>query len=50
MFRNDFANGKFVFTNIGFVTGFATCGTEYRHDFYDNGVRWYNIDGDGIAY
>jgi hypothetical protein len=50
MYRNDFANGQFAFTNIGVVTGSATCTTQYGFDFHDNGVRWHDIDGDGIAH
>ncbi|CZT02070.1 uncharacterized protein RAG0_09396 [Rhynchosporium agropyri] len=47
--RNDFANGKFSFTNIGVVTGTATCTEGYGHDLHDLGVRWNDIDGDGRA-
>jgi hypothetical protein len=39
MFQNDFVNKKFIFTNIGFVIGFATYKTEYKHDFYNNSVQ-----------
>mgnify|MGYP003629443527 FL=1 len=47
--RNDFANGKFAFTNIGVVTGTATCKEGYGYDLHDLGVRWNDIDGDGRA-
>ncbi|PVH86852.1 carbohydrate esterase family 3 protein [Cadophora sp. DSE1049] len=47
--RNDFANGKFVFTNIGVVTGTATCQEGYGYDLHDLGVRWNDVDGDGRA-
>jgi hypothetical protein len=50
MYRNDFQNGKFSFTNIGVVTGSATCTTQYGPQFHDNGVRWHDIDGDGISH
>lgn len=49
MLRNDFANGKFAFTDIGVVTGSATCTTQYGFDLHDNGVRWHDIDGDGMV-
>ncbi|KAL2074793.1 hypothetical protein VTL71DRAFT_8572 [Oculimacula yallundae] len=47
--RNDFANGRFAFTDIGVVTGSATCREGYGYDLHDLGVRWNDIDGDGKA-
>lgn len=54
MWRNDFANGKFGFTDIGLVTGTATCPIPfgqiaYGFENHDNGVQWHDIDGDGIV-
>lgn len=46
--RNDYANGKFSFTNIGLVTGSATCTEGYGYDMHDTGVRWNDLDGDGM--
>ena len=45
--RNDYANGVFAFTNIGVVTGSATCTEGYGTDKHDLGVRWNDMDGDG---
>ena len=47
MLRNDFANGKFAFTNIGIVNQGATCTEGYGYDLHDLGVRWNDLDGDG---
>lgn len=47
LFHNDFANGKFAFSNQGVVTGSATCTEGYGYDLRDTGIRWADIDGDG---
>ena len=44
--QNKFSAGKFAFTNLGVVTGSATCTEGYGHDKHDLGVRWYDVDGD----
>lgn len=46
--KNNYANCKFSFTNLGVVTGSAGCTQGYGYDRHDNGVRWNDIDGDGM--
>lgn len=46
--RNDFANNKFAFTDIGVVTGTATCTEGYGYELHDVGVHWNDLDGDGM--
>lgn len=48
MLRNDFDGKTFTFTNIGVVTGAATCTAGYGYELHDIGVRWHDLDGDGI--
>ena len=43
---NRYASGAFVWSNIGVVTGSATCTEGYGNDKFDLGVRWSDIDGD----
>jgi len=50
MIRNDFTNGKFNFTSIGVVTGAASCTEGYGYDIHDLGVRWSDLDGDGMFF
>ena len=47
MIQNNYANGKFSFTNLGVVTSTATCTEGYGRDKHDLGVRWNDLDGDG---
>lgn len=42
-------SGTFAFSNLGVVTGSATCTEGYGKDKHDKGVRWNDIDGDGRA-
>ena len=46
---NKFSSGKFSWSNIGVVTGSASCTEGYGTDKHDKGVRWHDIDGDGRA-
>jgi hypothetical protein len=46
--KNSFLNGKFTFKNLGVVTGSAGCTEGYGYDRHDNGVRWNDLDGDGM--
>lgn len=46
--KNDYSDGKFSFTSLGQVTGSATCTEGYGRDKHDLGVRWHDIDADGM--
>ncbi|PVH79243.1 carbohydrate esterase family 3 protein [Cadophora sp. DSE1049] len=46
--KNNFANDKFSWTNLGVVTESASCGEGYGYDRHDNGVQWHDLDGDGM--
>lgn len=46
---NNYKNGEFSFSDIGIVTGAATCKEGYGNDKHDLGVRWNDLDGDGRA-
>jgi hypothetical protein len=46
---NKFSNGAFSWSNIGVVTGSASCTEGYGTDKHDKGVRWHDIDGDRRA-
>lgn len=50
MIQNLFEDGNFNFQNLGTVTGAATCTEGYGNDKHDQGVRWSDIDGDGMLY
>jgi hypothetical protein len=49
VYLNKFSSGKFSFSNIGVVTGTATCTEGYGTDKHDRGVRWNDLDGDNRA-
>ena len=46
---NEYSSGAFSFSNIGVVTGSATCTEGYGNDKHDLGVRWHDLDGDKRA-
>jgi hypothetical protein len=43
MFRNDYANGVFKFTELGYVNGAATCTEGYGVGQYDLGVVFADV-------
>ena len=47
MIQNNFNSAGFSWTNLGVVTGSATCTEGYGTDKHDKGVRWNDLDGDG---
>lgn len=47
--KNEYKDGDFSFTDLGVVTGGATCTQGYGTDKHDLGVRWNDLDGDGRA-
>ncbi|KAK5111586.1 hypothetical protein LTR85_011815 [Meristemomyces frigidus] len=47
--QNKFSSGVFTFSDLGVVTGSATCTEGYGYDKHDLGVRWNDLDGDGRA-
>jgi len=44
--QNNYS-GKFSFSNLGVVTGSASCTEGYGTEKHDRGVRWNDLDGDG---
>lgn len=48
--KNNYSNGVWSFSSIGVVTEGASCAEGYGSDLTDNGVRWHDLDGDGMIY
>lgn len=47
--QNRYSSGEFSFTNLGVVTGSATCAEGYGSEKHDLGVQWKDLDGDSRA-